>query len=128
MASTRALPTKVCATCGHTFTWRKSWDKNWNDVRYCSKRCRGERPDDVDRALERAITNLLSQQRRDGTICPSEAARLVDPEGWRDLMEGARRAGRRLEAAGEVIVTQGGRRADPGAKGPIRFARSRSRG
>jgi hypothetical protein len=36
--------------------------------------------DDVDRALERTIDELLDQRRPEATICPSEAARAVDPE------------------------------------------------
>ncbi|MBF9061376.1 DUF2256 domain-containing protein [Rhodobacterales bacterium HKCCSP123] len=38
-----ALPRKTCATCGRPFTWRKKWEKVWDDVRYCSRRCRGAR-------------------------------------------------------------------------------------
>ncbi len=34
------LPTKVCQVCGRPFTWRKKWEKNWDEVRYCSERCR----------------------------------------------------------------------------------------
>jgi len=34
------LPTKICANCGLSFTWRKKWEKNWDDVKYCSERCR----------------------------------------------------------------------------------------
>ncbi len=34
------LPTKICATCGRAFEWRKKWAKNWEQVRYCSERCR----------------------------------------------------------------------------------------
>ncbi len=26
---------KVCASCGRAFSWRKRWEKNWNEVRYC---------------------------------------------------------------------------------------------
>nr|WP_221235604.1 DUF2256 domain-containing protein [Sagittula marina] len=37
------LPEKTCATCGRPFTWRKAWAKVWEDVRYCSNRCRAER-------------------------------------------------------------------------------------
>ena len=35
------LPTKTCAACGKPFAWRKKWAKDWDTVRYCSKRCRG---------------------------------------------------------------------------------------
>lgn len=37
------LPEKTCATCGRPFTWRKKWAKVWEEVRYCSDRCRGAR-------------------------------------------------------------------------------------
>ncbi|MGR3466317.1 MAG: DUF2256 domain-containing protein [Shimia sp.] len=38
------LPEKVCATCGRPFIWRKKWAKVWDEVRYCSERCKRERP------------------------------------------------------------------------------------
>ncbi|WP_299753016.1 DUF2256 domain-containing protein [uncultured Boseongicola sp.] len=34
------LPSKVCATCGRPFEWRKKWAKVWDEVKYCSERCR----------------------------------------------------------------------------------------
>ncbi len=45
------LPEKTCATCGRPFAWRKKWDKVWDEVRYCSDRCRRERPKTIDAAL-----------------------------------------------------------------------------
>ncbi|MCX5944304.1 MAG: DUF2256 domain-containing protein [Cyanobacteria bacterium] len=33
-------PTKVCAVCGRPFQWRKKWKQVWDQVRYCSDRCR----------------------------------------------------------------------------------------
>ncbi|MFD1622213.1 DUF2256 domain-containing protein [Thalassotalea marina] len=33
------LPTKVCITCKRPFTWRKKWQRDWNNVKYCSRRC-----------------------------------------------------------------------------------------
>lgn len=45
------LPVKTCATCGRPFAWRKKWAKVWDEVRYCSQRCRRERgrgPDPLD--------------------------------------------------------------------------------
>ena len=35
------LPTKVCAACDRPFAWRKKWARDWDEVRYCSDRCRG---------------------------------------------------------------------------------------
>jgi hypothetical protein len=42
------LPTKDCATCGRPFAWRRKWADVWDEVRYCSERCRRTRPRAVD--------------------------------------------------------------------------------
>ncbi|MBS3739112.1 DUF2256 domain-containing protein [Mesohalobacter halotolerans] len=34
------LPEKICPVCGRPFKWRKKWEKNWDNVKYCSKKCR----------------------------------------------------------------------------------------
>ncbi|MCS7035242.1 MAG: DUF2256 domain-containing protein [Saprospiraceae bacterium] len=34
------LPQKVCLACGRPFSWRKKWERCWEEVRYCSDRCR----------------------------------------------------------------------------------------
>ena len=34
------LPTKICPVCDRPFTWRKKWEKSWDEVKYCSDRCR----------------------------------------------------------------------------------------
>jgi hypothetical protein len=34
------LPTKICVACGRPFTWRKKWERCWNEVLTCSERCR----------------------------------------------------------------------------------------
>lgn len=36
------LPEKPCARCQRPFRWRKKWEKVWNEVRFCSDRCRSE--------------------------------------------------------------------------------------
>ncbi|NPD06607.1 DUF2256 and DUF3253 domain-containing protein [Nocardioides sp. zg-1308] len=117
---------KTCQSCGRTIEWRKKWERDWDQVRYCSTSCRKRGVSDVDRRLEEAITDLLAQRAASATICPSEAARQVggDGDAWRELMEPARRAARRMVDRGEVEITQGGRVVDPStAKGPIRIRR-----
>lgn len=117
-----ALAEKTCPACGRRFAWRKKWAQDWPNVRYCSRACRRDKPDAEDRALERAILDLLHERPTGGTICPSEAARRVDPQRWRRLMERSRRAGRRLADAGTVRFLQKGRPVDPTvAKGPVRL-------
>ncbi|MFF5932539.1 DUF3253 domain-containing protein [Streptomyces sp. NPDC012508] len=82
----------------------------------------------AEQRLERAILELLERRGPSASICPSDAARAVytgDDDGWRALMEPARRAARRLVTSGEVEITQGGRPVDPAdARGPIRIRRA----
>lgn len=34
------LPEKICVVCEKPYSWRKKWEKNWEQVKYCSERCR----------------------------------------------------------------------------------------
>jgi len=34
------LPSKICIICNKPFTWRKKWEKVWDEVKYCSDKCR----------------------------------------------------------------------------------------
>ena len=124
---------KVCAACGRRMEWRKSWAKNWDEVKFCSDSCRAKRGGGTDagtgKALEEAILRLLRERGAGKTICPSEAARAVGGEAgeknaaaWEALMEPARAAARRLVAAGTIVITQGGQVVDPStARGAIRL-------
>ena len=38
-----ALPSKPCVACGRDMSWRKSWAKNWGEVKYCSDACRARK-------------------------------------------------------------------------------------
>lgn len=34
------LPEKICPVCNRPFAWRKKWADDWENVKYCSQRCR----------------------------------------------------------------------------------------
>ncbi len=34
------LPEKTCPACQRPFAWRRKWAKCWDEVKYCSDRCR----------------------------------------------------------------------------------------
>ncbi|MGB0206709.1 MAG: DUF2256 domain-containing protein [Candidatus Puniceispirillaceae bacterium] len=34
------LPSKICLVCNKPFNWRKKWARDWDNVKYCSERCR----------------------------------------------------------------------------------------
>ena len=121
---------RTCASCGRTITWRKKWERDWENVKFCSDACRAHKPGAKDQALEQTILSLLRQRGAGKTICPSEAARTVagagelsdDRAAWEPLMEPARAAARRLAAAGSIGITQGGHTVDGStAKGAIRL-------
>ncbi|RWZ51128.1 DUF3253 domain-containing protein [Labedella phragmitis] len=123
-ASTPDHADKTCASCGRRIEWRARWAGDRDDVRYCSVACRRHGVTATDRRLEATILELLDKRAATATICPSDAARAVGDDDWRDLMEPARCAARRLVADGVVDITQGGNVVDPStAKGPIRIRR-----
>ncbi|NQX10710.1 DUF3253 domain-containing protein [Microbacteriaceae bacterium VKM Ac-2855] len=77
-----------------------------------------------ERELEQAIRDLLAARAMSATACPSEAARRVGGDEWRDLMPAARDAAQRLVDAGEIDVTQHGEVVElASARGPIRLRR-----
>jgi hypothetical protein len=34
------LSNKICVVCERPFACRKKWEKVWDDVKYCSEKCR----------------------------------------------------------------------------------------
>ena len=128
--SVSGVPTKTCAACGRTITWRKKWERDWDSVKFCSDACRSRRPGPQDKLLEETILRLLHERGAGKTICPSEAARTIAGDGalsedrarWEPLMEPARAAARRLVAANKIVITHAGHVVDAStAKGAIRL-------
>ncbi|MEC8750243.1 MAG: DUF2256 domain-containing protein [Chloroflexota bacterium] len=37
------LPEKTCLVCNRSYKWRKKWKSVWNEVKYCSEKCRRNR-------------------------------------------------------------------------------------
>ncbi|MDF2823853.1 MAG: hypothetical protein K0R68_1261 [Mycobacterium sp.] len=85
----------------------------------------GEGP--VRRRLEAALRALAVHRGPQSSTCPSDAARAVGAQDWRDLMDDARDIARALAVAGEVEITQRGKVLDPATewRGPIRVRVSR---
>ena len=42
------LPTKICTACARPFAWRKKWERDWENVLYCSDACRARGARQVD--------------------------------------------------------------------------------
>lgn len=97
---------------------------DWEAMKYCSTACRRTASANVHRRLETAIRELLAARAPASTICPADAARRVFGDGFREHMEAARSAARRLAHRDEIRITQKGKRVDPASfRGPIRLGR-----
>lgn len=113
---------KSCRSCGRTITWRKKWERDWDQVRYCSSSCRARGVSAADLELEELVRTLLRRTPRG--VGDVDVARAADAEDWAARLEPARRAARRLVAAGEVELLQQGRVVDPStARGPVTIRR-----
>lgn len=77
----------------------------------------------ITQRLRSSILALARNRGPDSSICPSDAARAIGGQTWRDLMPDARELARELAAAGHVVITQRGETLDPDAQwtGPIRI-------
>ena len=75
------------------------------------------------RAREAATIRTLLRHRAGKTICPSDVARALGGDNWRELMPQVRDVARDMAGTGEVVVTQKGETVDPStARGPIRLS------
>jgi hypothetical protein len=120
---------KTCLTCGRRITWRKKWERSWDQVRYCGDGCRrrGVRPD--DERLEAAMLERLAGPDGKRGIDPEEVGAAVtsrDGKELVDLKERSRNAARRLVAKGLAALQQAGRDVDPStARGPLLLVRAK---
>ncbi|WP_263996084.1 DUF3253 domain-containing protein [Mycobacterium yunnanensis] len=73
--------------------------------------------------LRAAILDLARQRGPSKTICPSDAARAIGGDEWRNLMDDARDVARELARTGDVEISQKGTVLDPDQpwRGPIRI-------
>ncbi|MBS1806080.1 MAG: DUF3253 domain-containing protein [Acidobacteria bacterium] len=72
--------------------------------------------------IENTIFALLNKRRTGGTICPSEVARLLEPEQWKTIMHSVREVAAQLALQGRLVATQHGKEVNAlSARGPIRL-------
>ena len=79
-----------------------------------------------DHAITESLFSLLAARAPSATVCPSDVARALAPEGgaWRALMPEVRRVAAGLAAQGRLRVTRGGVEVDAESRGgPIRLGR-----
>lgn len=84
-------------------------------------------PSGLQRRMAAAMRALLRGRDPAATICPSEVARIVGGDQWRDLMPVVRDVAADSSRSGEIEMRQRGDAVDPEAvvSGPIRLGRGR---
>lgn len=116
--SNRIPDPKLCESCGRYFEFRKKWEKDWIQIKYCSDECKKNK-NKFD--YKESIMNLLKQRGSGKTICPSEVLP-VDQKQNKLIMEHVRRSARLLAAENLIQITQDGKVVNPSEfKGPIRL-------
>jgi hypothetical protein len=77
----------------------------------------------VDSRLRAAILALARHRGPRSSICPSDAARAIGGDSWRELTEQSRSIAFALARDGDVEITQRGAVVDPDvpSRGPIRI-------
>ncbi|NQZ00441.1 MAG: DUF2256 and DUF3253 domain-containing protein [Bdellovibrionales bacterium] len=111
---------KVCQTCYLPFSYRKKWEKNWSEVKYCSDKCRRHKNQSLKEAIEPEILKL-AKQRGTASFCPSEVARALF-EDWRPKMETVRQVARKMMLEGRISILQKNKPVKSlNFKGPIRL-------
>tara|TARA_B100001250_G_C19350371_1_gene593118 strand:- start:107 stop:499 length:393 start_codon:yes stop_codon:yes gene_type:complete len=116
------IPQKSCSSCGRSFTWRKSFTRNWEGVKYCSNACRRRKLSKIDQRIEKTIIELLESQSNLTPLSTRQIADFLDFGKDKNLLESIKRAARRLESKNLVIITQDGKRVDSStAKGHLQI-------
>lgn len=80
----------------------------------------------TDEAIAKTIWRLLDARAPSASICPSDVARALSPDGetWRALMPDIRRVAATLAADGSLLVTRKAEVVDAlSGGGPIRLRR-----
>lgn len=76
----------------------------------------------TDEEIKAALLKLVAQRGKESSACPSEAARSLRRDGWRESMPQVREIARQLAIKGFLDISQGGKTISPHEPwvGPIR--------
>ncbi|MFZ8928574.1 MAG: DUF2256 domain-containing protein [Gammaproteobacteria bacterium] len=55
------LPEKICQHCLRPFSWRKKWWRCWDEVKYCSERCKRQARSARDRPQQNLCASASAE-------------------------------------------------------------------
>lgn len=71
------VDTPYCQTCGRVISSRRSQKKTETEVKYCSERCRRNKPKPKDREIEQKIVALLDSEEHSGIEKTAAHSRVI---------------------------------------------------
>ncbi len=118
MKSSNTVESKICLSCGREMTYRKKWEKNWDEVKYCSDECRRNK-NKYD--FRETILNALNQATTKSILSVEDVIKTLDST-TPDTVEHIRRSVRLLYHEKKIEVLQNNKIIDGGNfKGAISF-------
>ena len=114
------LPVKTCVVCDRPFTWRKKWERCWDEVTTCSKSCNAARKREKraeNGADDRDDDDDARSGGDDGGGASDAEEEIGGPDGARDARREQRKAAKKAAKAekrakrggGDGIDAEGGR-------------------
>lgn len=78
----------------------------------------------TDERIAATLLELARDRGEGASFCPDEAARALQPDDWRPLVDRVRMVAGRLQRDGLIAATQSGKAVDAlSTSGPIRLSR-----
>jgi len=95
------LPVKTCVVCQRPFTWRKKWERDWDSITTCSKRCNGARKQQDRQARRRGdLDSSDDESEEEAEVSSMDDA--SDPKAARKQAKKAAKAARRAVREGRA--------------------------
>jgi len=98
---------KICQVCNERFKWRKKWERCWDEVTTCSRRCKLE-----EKQKKSAIVHIEKQHGKDSV----EARGIIFSKEWRKEWKKRIKAERRAQRRGNMDPSFGQKQCDTCAK------------
>ena len=95
---------KKCVSCGLNFSIRKNLEKNWSEVKYCSKKCRKNKLQKSDTVLENFIVEFTAGLYPPRTVQARTISRTYFGVHWKKFHQRVLAAIRRLSHKNILVI------------------------
>ena len=95
---------KICVSCGLSFSYRKKFSKNWDEIQYCSKKCRRNKLQKSDKVLEKFIIEFATGPHPLKVIQARTISRTYFGVHWKEFHQRVLAAIRRLSHRNILLI------------------------